>query len=189
MVANGKGQYYWIIKSVSTMQNAYAHMHDELQNTAIINTLYMDQVEEDFGPDPIDPNDIWDILSGAFGFASTVSGPASASLGALSSALGLVSTFDDPGEADDIDLNEGIRLWFESSDDALQGTINRALGFDDMNKLPASSLTGDYETAVARFFADGKYLIDNISNHFNNIFDEARVRSVRMRLPYLEKES
>ncbi|KAI1505219.1 hypothetical protein F5X99DRAFT_405109 [Biscogniauxia marginata] len=182
LVAQGKGQFYWILKAVSIFHSSVANMYTRyVQDNAISASLHAGTVIKDFNITPPPPSSIpnWlNQLAGAMTMGSAVSSLLSWQWGALpisgiftmlSGILVETAQYHQPAkpEAQQVDLDEEIGDYFDEVGNTMQHLLWRILGIGDktdpadQNATPSSMRTEeDYcDTLVCQFFADGKFLI------------------------------
>lgn len=173
------------------MNQAYAHIHESyIQNGAIEAGLRVDQILRDFAfPKEADTN-LFTILCGAFGVASASIGPLgplaanpAGVLGVVSSAMVIVAQHNPNKPPVPLPIRETLLEFFVSTEKNMMDIMHRALGYGDMRLLPGEMLTEmePYETPVARFFDEGKFLVANIGVYMKDLIEGARKRMVSIR--------
>ncbi|SPO07788.1 uncharacterized protein DNG_10483 [Cephalotrichum gorgonifer] len=146
----------------NAMNNAHRMMtglHEALQNAAIVEGLFLDQLISDFGP-PSEPN-VNGILSGAFTIAAGAAAALPVIAGPLTIIAGIFGTLGSvggPSEDPSLALQAQLSKAFTDADDNLQALARAVFGGVNTDIIP--NLSGSTAASpVSRFFAEGRFLI------------------------------
>ncbi|KAI0595076.1 hypothetical protein F4775DRAFT_595702 [Biscogniauxia sp. FL1348] len=182
LVAQGKGQFYWILKAVSIFHASVANMYTRyVQDNAISSSLHASTIIKDFNITPPPPSVLPNWLSqlaGAMTMGSAVSSLAGFTWGALpisgifsmmGGILNQAAQVHQPAKpgTQQIDLDEEIGNYFDEVGNSMQHLLWNVLGVGDktnpadQSAIPSAMRTEDSycKSAVCQFFSDGKFLV------------------------------
>lgn len=176
------GPAYWILYSAARLHGGLHKIHEELQDDTINSTLQIDQMIQDFGAgEPEADINMMAMLNAAFTVAAGAVSPLTGPLTVVAGAFGMASQFTDtppdPSAALKLQLSQG----FTQSIESLERTTKLIFGGEgavdeDREHLPMK--IGDYETALAQFFAEGKFLGKGFNQDLDTIREEYGKRHV-----------
>lgn len=144
----------------NAMANAHAMMtglHEELQNTAIVETLNIDQIVNDFGPPSASNpagllNAAFTIAAGAAALDALLAGP----LTIIAGVFGiLASSGGSPGDDPSLAVKEQLATTFTAADTQLKKLASAVFGGVNTDIIPNPE--GDADP-ISAFFSGGKYL-------------------------------
>ncbi|KAI5925282.1 hypothetical protein F4810DRAFT_718246 [Camillea tinctor] len=182
LVAQGKGQFYWILKAVSIFHASIANMYTRyVQDNAVSASLHAGTIIKDFNITPPPPSIIPNWLSQLAG-AMTMGGaiaslagwswgslPVSGVFSLLGGILSQTAKLHKPvkPQLQEVDLDEEIGAYFDEVGNTMQHLLWNVLGVGDQvnpadqNAIPSYMRTEDHKckTPVCQFFSDGKFLI------------------------------
>ncbi|KAH9909493.1 hypothetical protein F4778DRAFT_711686 [Xylariomycetidae sp. FL2044] len=201
LVPQGLGQFYWIIKQITTANLGYVNLHEMyLQNGAIENGLDIPQFIKDFTPDPVSADEVptvFGYLSSIFLLVGGAGGTAGISpwggmVSFLGSLFGLVDKWKEgDDEGDEIDLNQIVSDYFKKAEENLLGTLHNLIGKGDQQDLYPSLFSGEdyYDSPTAKTLADGKFLKPDIGVYMDPIIKEAKNNmNIRLALYVLQQQ-
>lgn len=159
-------QMFYINYAATKFHEVMTTMHEKLQDWAIETGFDADAIVDTFVDGDATAANPFAIISSAFGIASAATG--NAGFGIASSTFGLVGAFystaaDDPSG----DVRESISDFFSKTADSIQNLLNDAFGAGDdydIDELPAQTEHYYNKSPIGRFFADGKWLIYDVSS-------------------------
>ncbi|KAL4912921.1 hypothetical protein BDW62DRAFT_206072 [Aspergillus aurantiobrunneus] len=178
-VDQGMGPAFWVLQSVATLHDGLLTVHEGLQDGTINSSLRIDDMISKFGlgEDTSGDINVMSVLSAAFTMAAgaavgapPLAGPLTVIAGAFSMASVFgTSTTPDPTAAVNVQLADA----FVAAQEAIVETTKVIFGGpndDSTEDLPMQ--VGDYHDAMARFFAEGKFLGLDMSSSLTEITKE-----------------
>ncbi|KAL4804993.1 hypothetical protein BDV18DRAFT_161393 [Aspergillus unguis] len=164
-VEQGMGPAYWVLYSAYKLHDALSQIHDAITDGTVSLGLELDEMIEKFGAKTTDgAADVLGALAAGFTIAAGTAAAAAPIAGPLTVIAGVFSmtALFAPGE--DPDPTADLSVQLQQSYDIARSSLDMAnrLIFGDPNNgdstedLPQQ--VGDYHDAMARFFAEGKFL-------------------------------
>lgn len=179
-VKGGMPEAYYVLLSAARLHDALNGMSDALDAATLVNTLDIDGMVERYGGE--DPAEDFDVMAGVAAGLTVAAGvtaaaaPVSGPLTALAGVFSLISLLgEDAPEAPDptaevsAQLSDAYRA-AKTSIDELTAVIYGGSSKMDINDIPGQ--TGDSNNALARFFADGRFLLQDAETIIGDIFDD-----------------
>ena len=158
------------------MNGVFTKLHEDLQDATIQTTLNIQQVIDDFDGDPaVNP---FAIAAGAFGIGAGLTGPIApltAVAGVFAGAFGIAAQFYQPADAT-ATFSVQLGDYFAKSQSAVEDTLTNAFGKGNASALPSQTEPGLYTSEVARFMADGKFLIESVEDVYGDAAEESYKR-------------
>ena len=167
------GPAYWVLLSASRLHDGFAYLYNQLQSSTIYNTLMIPEMIEKFGAAPDDDLNILSLVSSAIVIASAFAGRLAAPMTVAIGAFGLGSQFMPSPPDITADISTQLAGAFYNAQVQLEETVANVFGGE--NEMLTEDLPmqiGDYTDAMARFFAEGKFLVQDIQSSMQNVFDE-----------------
>ncbi|KAK5172373.1 uncharacterized protein LTR77_004012 [Saxophila tyrrhenica] len=180
MAADDRGTDFWILNAVQKMHAAFERAHENLQDSIIDSSLSVSGIASDFKIDFASDDKILRYVAAAFGMAGGMigygSGPIVNALKTSATMFGAAFATTGVNQQPAIDpskaMDSALKEVFESQRRMLDGILKLAVGGGgDYDSLPDQS--GDYSTSVARFMADGKFLLqgDLVNQYFSKGYE------------------
>jgi hypothetical protein len=185
------GPAYWVLYASHKIQEIMKGLHTQLQDSTLKNSLDIGTMIEDFGADPSNDVDPFSVIAACLTVAAGFAAPAATIAGPITVAVGAFSLASNYGTGDPPDLEASLDSQlgqvFDNARDQLQLTLSGIFGgsYGEFNTNDLPMQTGVYREALARFYADGKFLIQDVSGSMKTVYDEYTSRQVSTLNPNL----
>jgi hypothetical protein len=160
------GNAYWVLFAASRLHDGLSYVWDTLHSTTMYNALQLPTMIETFGEEPAQDINALSIIGSSLVVASGFMGamPAVSAVSTmLIGAFGLASQFSNlPPPDPTAKVSEQLSTAFNNAASSIETMVSVIYGGD--TDVPTTSLpgqTGNFQTALARFFADGKFLVQD----------------------------
>ncbi|KAI1079140.1 hypothetical protein F5B20DRAFT_545109 [Whalleya microplaca] len=173
-------ELYWILTAAKTHYEMFNHLNDWLQTKTIQDTLAIPDICDKFGGKADENSDIWGKVIGALVTAAGLStGPAAPLAGPLTIGVG-AANFGNAFASKKVDYTKAIADQlggaFEAMVSGLKSNLNTAMTGSDSDSGKKSKdlpeLGGKYETNIAKYFNEGKWLVTNIESTMKPVLDK-----------------
>lgn len=163
---------YWILKAINTVHDYFSAMMRDLDGEVLQQLISADQLIADFTePSPSSFN-VWGVLAAALTFGAGLGVGSNVAAGSLTASAGLMSGLALSPPSGVVDPSSDVYTQLGAAFNAFNSTLDntntlaidgRNSGSDsgDVNQLP--SQTGSDQMATARFYADGKWLVEDLN--------------------------
>ncbi|KAF3908523.1 hypothetical protein ABW21_db0206078 [Orbilia brochopaga] len=158
-------QLRFVREAMSGLYRVLVAFHEQLQDQAIMTTLGLPMIEDDFTPPGSDTN-IAGIIAGAFGIAAGVGAAnplVGGALGALGGIFSIISSVDGDQNAVGVAIATRLSAAFKASQDQLIVVAEAAFGgtadTSILKSVTATTIGANMErTDIGRFFSSGRWL-------------------------------
>ncbi|CAM1503527.1 Fc.00g011180.m01.CDS01 [Cosmosporella sp. VM-42] len=167
----GAAPLYWVFRSVANLDDTLVHISDALSETYIKENMNKTTVIQKFkkGEESTLAMDIFTTAFSAASALTAANAPVSGTLAGISSVMTLIGQLDpDDENKDDLLADGALLMLYEATARGLRALLHLAVEgkfTEPSDPLDASDLPdlGDtsYQTSIAKFFRDGRWLIDN----------------------------
>ncbi|KAI0011626.1 hypothetical protein F4779DRAFT_572640 [Xylariaceae sp. FL0662B] len=175
-------QLYWILTAAKNHYEIFNHMNDWLQTKTIEDTLAIPDITEKFGKQGDKNSDLWGKLIGALVTGAGLAAPApggallspllTVGVGGANIASGFAAKEIDYTKAVSDQLGEA----FKALTEGLRSHLNIAMTGSDSKSGKKSKdlpgLSGKYQTNIAKYFSDGRWLVTNIEKETQPVLDK-----------------
>ncbi|KAI9367076.1 hypothetical protein BJX61DRAFT_547845 [Aspergillus egyptiacus] len=165
-VNQGMGPAFWVLYSAYKLHDALSQVHDAVNDGTISLGLELEQMIEKFGPQSTEGEvDAMGALAAAFTIAAGATvevPPLAGALTAVAGVFSMASVLTPSSEPQDptAELKVKLQQSYDMAREALD-QANRVIFGDPGNGGSTEDLplqVGEYRDAMARFFAEGKFL-------------------------------
>ena len=176
----GYPEAYWVMMAATRAFSSFSYLDNAVTAKTLMQTLDIDRIVEDFDIEyPGEDINILSMMSSAMVVASgavalaapAVSAGLTIALGSLSMAAQFQQDQVDPTS----DLEQQLKDSYNGIRTEIESTLVRAFVSGESGDL--SNLGSGYTTATANWFADGRWLLSEVSQYLKPIVDEFAIRS------------
>jgi hypothetical protein len=188
------GAFYWILLAASTLHEGFLYFADNIRDDVIYDSLDVDSMLSTFSAElPSGDFNVFGLISGALGVAGAVTGVASPLMGTIfaitNSAAGMANAF----AGDDVDISADVKSQmagsFQATIDAIEQLCNVALTGNPESPDTLPNQSGDWQTSLARFFDEGRFLVNDIAGEMQSMIDSAHGNFQKAMLNIIMRDS